>query len=109
MLGGEIADDTGISLQFASHVETAIDLDDSRIEAPLPSPPKPIFPERKPFFMHLCRDRRHQTGITRRELLQVGFSGLAGIGLQNLLAAQSRASSKPGAIKPRAKRVVLIF
>lgn len=47
---------------------------------------------------------RHATGITRRELIQVGYSGLLGMGISSLLAGRSRA-----AIAPRAKSVVLIF
>jgi hypothetical protein len=60
-------------------------------------------------FMSPCRDRRHQFGITRRELLQVGFSGVAGIGLQNLLASRDRIFAGETPPEPRAKRVLLIF
>ena len=35
---------------------------------------------------------RHTTGLTRREILQVGYSGLLGIGLTGLLAKQARAA-----------------
>ena len=48
---------------------------------------------------------RHAIGLTRRELLQVGYSGLLGIGLPSLLARQARAEAKP----KRAKSVILIF
>ena len=48
---------------------------------------------------------RHAIGLTRRELLQVGYSGLLGIGLPSLLARQARAEAKPR----RAKSVILIF
>ena len=47
---------------------------------------------------------RHAIGITRRELLQVGYSGLLGLGLGNLPTA--RAASKP-AKSP--KSVIIIF
>jgi uncharacterized protein (DUF1501 family) len=35
----------------------------------------------------------HRTGITRRELLQVGYSGLLGIGLSSLLARRAESSA----------------
>jgi hypothetical protein len=59
--------------------------------------------------MNLCRDRRHRIGIARRELLQVGFSGLAGIGLSNLLAPRSRVGADEARRAPRARRVLLIL
>ncbi|HEV3120865.1 MAG TPA: DUF1501 domain-containing protein, partial [Isosphaeraceae bacterium] len=37
---------------------------------------------------------QHALGITRRELLQVGYSGLLGIGLPSLLAHQARAKER---------------
>jgi hypothetical protein len=51
----------------------------------------------------------HTLGINRRELLQVGYSGLLGCGLPALLSHQSRAaeSSTPG--EKRARSVILIF
>ncbi len=48
---------------------------------------------------------RHGIGITRRELLQVGYSGLLGIGLPSLLASRAHASATGG----RGKSVILIF
>ena len=53
---------------------------------------------------------RHSVGVTRRELLQVGYSGLLGLGLPSLLAHQARAETAPreGNGK-RAKSVMLIF
>ena len=48
---------------------------------------------------------RHAIGLTRRELLQVGYSGLLGIGLPTLLARQAHADAKPR----RARSVILIF
>ncbi len=50
---------------------------------------------------------RHGVGLTRRELVQVGFSGLLGIGLPSVLARQSSGASATGSA--RAKSVVLIF
>jgi hypothetical protein len=52
------------------------------------------------------------SGINRRELLQVGYSGLLGIGLSSVLAqrsaaAASRGGKEQGARKPRS--VVLVF
>jgi len=55
---------------------------------------------------------RHATGLNRRELLQVGYSGLLGLGLPAVLGAKSAAAethraSGPGAGK--AKSVVIVF
>jgi hypothetical protein len=46
---------------------------------------------------------RHPTGVTRRELLQVGYSGLLGLGLSSVARGQSPASAKPP------KSVILVF
>ena len=51
----------------------------------------------------------HGTGITRRELIQVGYSGLLGMSLANLLAAQASAKAAGTARAGRAKSVLLIF
>jgi hypothetical protein len=48
---------------------------------------------------------RHETGVVRREFLQVGFSGFLGLGLSNLLAGQACAKSAA----PRAKSMILVF
>jgi len=50
---------------------------------------------------------RHPFGVVRREFLQVGFSGLLGLGLPALLA--SRAGAATGAASPRAKSLILVF
>ena len=50
--------------------------------------------------------RAHGTGLSRRELLQVGYSGLLGLGLSSLWAGRSGAA--PTA-PHKAKSVVLIF
>jgi hypothetical protein len=57
---------------------------------------------------------RHGVGFVRREFIQVGFSGLLGFGLSELLAAKAQAGrdAKTGpseGIKPRAKSVILVF
>src|SRR4051794_9592713 len=46
---------------------------------------------RAEYTVHLPRiTHRHITGLTRREVLQVGYSALAGIGLPSLLAHQGK-------------------
>jgi uncharacterized protein (DUF1501 family) len=50
---------------------------------------------------------RHETGVVRREFLQVGFSGFLGLGLSNLVAGQARASAM--AAPTRAKSMILVF
>jgi len=50
---------------------------------------------------------RHAIGMVRREFLQVGFSGLAGLSLSGVLAARAQAAAK--AVAPRAKSVILVF
>jgi hypothetical protein len=52
---------------------------------------------------------RHSVGVVRREFIQVGFSGLLGLGLPEFLAARARAASRPNAMPPRAKSVILVF
>jgi hypothetical protein len=53
-----------------------------------------------------ARTHAHPTGLTRRELIQVGYSALLGVTLPGLIAR--RAAAAP-AVAPRAKSVVLIF
>jgi hypothetical protein len=58
--------------------------------------------------MHFSRlGHRHTLGITRRELLQVGYSGLLGLGLPGLLAARAQGNTTPA--PRRGKSVLLIF
>src|SRR5262245_42967683 len=58
---------------------------------------------------------RHHAGILRREFIQVGFSGLLGLGMPQFLANTAAASSRAGAggrggpAPPRAKSVILVF
>jgi Protein of unknown function (DUF1501) len=58
--------------------------------------------------------RRRSVGILRREFIQVGFSGLLGLGLTDVLAARARAGRSRGAgsvpaMPGRAKSVILVF
>jgi Protein of unknown function (DUF1501) len=55
---------------------------------------------------------RHTTGLNRRELLQVGYSGLLGLGLPAVLGAQTSAAESNRATGPgagKAKSVVIVF
>jgi len=55
---------------------------------------------------------QHGLGITRRELLQVGYSGLLGIGLPSLLAHQARAAERKRTqpvLRSTADSVIFIF
>jgi hypothetical protein len=54
-------------------------------------------------------DHRHRVGLSRREVLQVGYSGLLGLGLPSLLAARERAALPPGLSSKPARSVILIF
>src|SRR5262245_14015785 len=60
--------------------------------------------------MQLVPNHRHSIGVTRRELLQVGYSGLLGIGLPALLTKQANAAKterRDAAHKP--KSLILVF
>jgi hypothetical protein len=57
---------------------------------------------------------RHSVGFVRREFIQVGFSGLLGFGLPELLAARGQAAAGPAdrVARPtpmRPKSVILVF
>jgi hypothetical protein len=57
-------------------------------------------------------DHEHNRGVNRRELLQVGYSGLMGIGLASLLGDQAAASERrraAGQPARKPKSVILIF
>src|SRR5262249_35756478 len=59
-------------------------------------------------------DHRHPVGILRREFIQVGFSGLVGVGLTELLAARAAALGAPNPVSQpsqsgRARSVILVF
>src|SRR3954451_15212486 len=49
------------------------------------------------------------SGIARREFLQVGFSGVLGLGLPGLLAAQAQAQARARSGAPRARSMILVF
>lgn len=51
-------------------------------------------------------NHRHGIGIARREFLQVGFSGVFGLGLPGLLAGRAAAAESAA---PRARSLILIF
>jgi hypothetical protein len=53
-------------------------------------------------------DHRHPYGVIRREFLQVGFSGLLGLGAAGLLAGRARARAGTGR-EPSAKSMILVF
>ncbi len=53
----------------------------------------------------MSHGHRHITGMTRREVLQVGYSGLVGMGLPALLANQAQAAETTAR---RARSVILI-
>lgn len=57
--------------------------------------------------LHHC----HTTGVTRRELLQVGYSGFMGLGLPALLGRTAAAAESVPAVtrEPRAKSIVIVF
>jgi hypothetical protein len=55
---------------------------------------------------------RHTIGITRRELLQVGYTGLLGVSLPSLLAQRAvAATTKPegGAAPRKPKSIIIVF
>jgi hypothetical protein len=54
---------------------------------------------------------RHTIGINRRELLQVGYSGLLGLGLSSLpaVAAQPADGSRPGKVSRKPKSVIIVY
>ena len=57
---------------------------------------------------------RHSAGFVRREFIQVGFSGLLGLGLSDLMAARTRAEGRPAVAvskppSPHARSVILVF
>lgn len=57
-------------------------------------------------------DHQHTTGLHRRELLQVGYSGLMGLGLPALLAGGTRAAKKPfagGSTPTKPKSIIIVF
>jgi len=62
-------------------------------------------PNQSGFPARSCSTHRHFTGITRREVLQVGYSGLLGLGLTSVLARNAAAVGTPRSTKS----VILVF
>lgn len=55
---------------------------------------------------------RHTAGLNRRELLQVGYSGLLGVGLPAVLSRRVQAATSagsPGKISDKPKSILLVF
>lgn len=52
---------------------------------------------------------RHSIGITRRELLQVGYSGLLGVGLPSVMAGQARGTSDENSPTKKPKSIIIVF
>ncbi len=50
-------------------------------------------------------NHRHSIGVTRREALQIGYSGLLGLGLSSVLAGQAQAAKA----HRRPKSIILVF
>jgi len=58
------------------------------------------------------KSHKHTIGVTRRELLQVGDSGLMGVGLPSLLgqrAQAAKATRARGTTRKTPKSVVIVF
>jgi hypothetical protein len=53
--------------------------------------------------------QRHPIGIHRREFLQVGYSGLLGLGLSSLFTRQALAAEPPCHGGRTAKSVIIVF
>src|SRR5688572_18667430 len=53
---------------------------------------------------------RHNAGLTRRELMQVGYSGLLGLGLPSLLSRKLQAAKTDSSRSdPKPKSVLIVF
>ena len=53
---------------------------------------------------------QHYTGVSRRELLQAGYSGLLGVGLSSVLGQRSQAAPAPRSESSRSpKSVIIVF
>src|SRR5262245_51119535 len=55
------------------------------------------------------QDSHPRSGLSRREILQVGYSGLVGIGLSTLLVPRPSNAETRSTPVPRAKSVLFIF
>ncbi|MDA1054028.1 MAG: DUF1501 domain-containing protein [Planctomycetota bacterium] len=59
-----------------------------------------------------CRPHQHRIVLTRREMLQVGYSGLLGVGLPSVLASRTQAADAGRAselLPHKPKQVVIVF
>lgn len=53
---------------------------------------------------------QHRIGLTRREMLQVGYSGLLGVGLPTALASRTQADELSTGVLPRKpKSIIIVF
>ena len=53
---------------------------------------------------------QHRTGLTRREMLQVGYSGLLGVGLPSALASRAPADELATGVLPgKPKSIIIVF
>ena len=53
---------------------------------------------------------QHRAGVSRRELIQAGYSGLLGVGLSSVLGRRSQAAPAASADSPRSpKSVIIVF
>jgi uncharacterized protein (DUF1501 family) len=52
---------------------------------------------------------RHTTGIHRRELLQVGFSGLLGVGLSSVFGSRVRAAANASRSATRQRSLIIVY
>lgn len=68
-------------------------------------PPAPSRLEGNPVTFPTPARHRHTVGVTRRELLQVGYSGLLGVGLPSLLTQRAAGGNAPRT----PKSVVIVF
>lgn len=51
----------------------------------------------------------HRAGLTRREVIQAGYSGLFGLGLPAVLGSRSAVAARPESSAPRAKSLIIVF
>ena len=70
-----------------------------------------LHPSQSLLVPQLASGHRHQRGLTRREVLQVGYSGLLGMGLSSFLAQQAAASRVriPGRAARTTKSVIIVY
>jgi hypothetical protein len=60
--------------------------------------------------MDPCGSPQHRLGVTRREVLQIGYSGLLGIGLSGAMAPKAAKAAADAALKSgRAKSMIFVY